>query len=83
MQRLISQAKPAVVIVEINRLLLSFTQTSEEQIRAWFIEQGYDVYADEPTTGKLIRLEPKQPFETRYVFNLVLVRPEQVQISTK
>ena len=79
MRNLLDQAKVPVVICEINHTLLPFTGASEQNIRDFMLGLGYRIYFDNPETGALSPLEPTQKAETKYVYNLIFIRPEVIQ----
>ena len=74
MSRVLDSARVPVVIIEINESLLTECKTSEQELRDFLVRRGYSILADDPETGKLIKLEPAQPFKSKFVYNLIFVR---------
>ncbi|MFI5309591.1 MAG: FkbM family methyltransferase [Gemmatimonadales bacterium] len=77
-QRLLAEHRVPFVIAEVNRDALRALGSSEEGLRAYMAELGYDTWLLQPAEPQLRRLEPGQTLEGNFVFNVLFRRPDAV-----
>ena len=63
------------IVAEINRFGLEKMGTSEQAIRRFMTELGYETYAFDPDGGRILRLGDTDFVESDFVFNLVFRHP--------
>lgn len=59
------------VVAEINRGGLNAMGTSEEELRGWMDQRGYDTWLMQVAAPQLVRLEPGASLATNSVFNVL------------
>lgn len=72
-RRTLTETDPLVVL-EINRFGLKQVGTTEQELRAYMIDLGFDAYAL-PSPGRLTRLNPDESLDTNEILNMAFVRP--------
>lgn len=63
------------IVAEINRFGLEKMGTTEQAIRRYMTDLGYETYAFDPEGGRIVRLGEADFVESDYVFNLVFRHP--------
>ena len=69
------------VVAEVNRFALERMGTTEEELRAFMEELGYETWGFSEDEKSLRRLAPGDRFETSYCFNLVFRLPDAPALS--
>lgn len=75
----IGKHRPLLVISECHRSYLQANGESEQTLRAFFRELGYETFADIGESKELIRLEDHQTVNSNYIFNLAFIRRDLIQ----
>ena len=69
------------MVAEVNRFALERMGTTEDELRAFMEELGYETWAFSEDEKSLRRLAPGDRFETAYCFNLVFRLPDAPALS--
>lgn len=71
----LSQRPIPFIVAEINRFGLEKMGTTEQAVRRYMTDLGYETYAFDPEGGRIVRLGDGDSVESDYVFNLVFRHP--------
>ena len=66
------------IIAEVNRYALAQLGSSEEDLRSYMSELGYEAYV--PTETHIAKLKPGEYYDYNYVFNLLFAAPGRLPV---